>query len=84
MDEREKKLEVLCRIAHSLNRGKVLWALGGSLLLYLKGKTDTFHDIDLMVGRGMRRRPRGGFQPWENSCPKNPRRATRPGVFWNM
>lgn len=50
MDEREKKLEVLFRIAHSLNRGKVLWALGGSLLLYLKGKTDTFHDIDLMVG----------------------------------
>ena len=38
MDEREKKLEVLCRIAHSLNRGKVLWALGGSLLLYLKGR----------------------------------------------
>ncbi len=50
MDEREKKLEVLCRIAHALNEEGALWALGGSLLLYFKGRTDTFHDIDIMAG----------------------------------
>ena len=50
MNELNKKLEVLSRIAHMLNENQVLWAVGGSLLLYFKGKTDTFHDIDLMVG----------------------------------
>lgn len=50
MDELSKKLEVLSRIAHTLNESHVLWAVGGSMLLYFKGKTDVFHDIDLMVG----------------------------------
>lgn len=50
MDEREKKLKVLCRIARALNEEGVLWALGGSLLLYFKGRTDDFHDIDIMAG----------------------------------
>ncbi len=50
MDEREKKLKVLCRIARALNEEGVLWALGGSLLLYFKGRTGDFHDIDIMAG----------------------------------
>lgn len=52
MNESDKKLEVLARIAHLLNGSRVLWAVGGSMLLYFKGKTDVFHDIDLMVGEG--------------------------------
>lgn len=50
MNELNKKLEVLTKIAHMLNESQVLWAVGGSMLLYFKGKTDVFHDIDLMVG----------------------------------
>ncbi len=52
MNERDKKLTVLSQIARVFNENRVLWAVGGSLLLYFKGKTDVFHDIDLMVGEG--------------------------------
>lgn len=45
----EHKLDVLADIARVLNQSGVTWAVGGSLLLYFKGKTDTFRDIDLMV-----------------------------------
>jgi len=43
------KLKVLVKIAKELNNQNILWAVGGSLLLYLNGKTDTFHDLDIMV-----------------------------------
>jgi len=49
MDELEHKLAVLARLARVLNGGGVVWALGGSALLYLRGRTDGFHDLDLMV-----------------------------------
>ena len=49
MTERAHKLAVLGEIARALNGGDVVWAVGGSLLLYCKGKTDTFRDIDIMV-----------------------------------
>ena len=49
MTEQEHKLAVLGEIARALNGGDVVWAVGGSLLLYCKGKTDTFRDIDIMV-----------------------------------
>lgn len=48
--DQEKMRKVLADIAVELNREQVLWAVGGSLLLFLKGKTDYFHDIDLMIG----------------------------------
>lgn len=50
MNDLNKNLTVLSKIAHMLNENQVLWAVGGSMLLYFKGKTDHFHDIDLMVG----------------------------------
>lgn len=46
MNELNRKLEVLTQIAHMLNESQVLWAVGGSMLLYFKGKTDVFHDIE--------------------------------------
>lgn len=49
MNDIEKKLKVLSDIAHVLNEKNVVWAVGASMLLYFKGKTDFFHDIDLMV-----------------------------------
>lgn len=45
----EKKLSVLSKIGKELNENNIVWAVGGSLLLYLKGKADEFQDIDIMV-----------------------------------
>ena len=36
-------------IASKLNAAGIVWDVGASLLLYLHGITDEFHDIDLMV-----------------------------------
>lgn len=45
----QKKLELLQRIAKELNREKIEWGLGGSLLLFVRGIVDQFGDIDLIV-----------------------------------
>lgn len=47
--EKEQKLEVLVKIASTLNDNKITWAIGGSLMLYFKGIIDHFQDIDIMV-----------------------------------
>lgn len=47
--ETEKKLMVLAKIAHRLNEAHLTWALGASTLLYFKGITDRFNDLDLMA-----------------------------------
>lgn len=44
-----QKLQVLAEIAEKLNEADIVWDVGASLLLYLHGITDEFHDIDLMV-----------------------------------
>lgn len=45
----EDKLFVLSKIAHEFNKCNLTWAVGASLLLYLKGYVDDFNDIDIMV-----------------------------------
>ena len=47
--ENEHKLAVLARIARQFNRAGITWAIGGSMLLYFKGITDEFQDIDIML-----------------------------------
>jgi hypothetical protein len=47
--ENERKLRVLQKIARQLNAASVVWAVGGSMLLYFKGVTSEFHDIDILV-----------------------------------
>lgn len=49
MTETAKKIEVLKEIAHRFNEAHVVWALGASMLLFFKGITTEFHDIDLMI-----------------------------------
>ncbi len=49
MVSREEKLAVLAKLAAACNRRGLTWAVGASLLLYLKGYVDDFHDIDIMV-----------------------------------
>lgn len=43
------KLNVLAAVGKEFNNKSITWAVGGSLLLYIKGITDTFQDLDLMV-----------------------------------
>lgn len=43
------KLAVLTKIAREFAQAGITWALGASMLLYFKGITPDFHDIDLMV-----------------------------------
>lgn len=43
------KLKVLEKIAKEFNEKKIDWAVGASLLLYFKGISDVFNDIDIMV-----------------------------------
>lgn len=45
----EKKLNILAKVAKELNANNITWAIGASLLLYFKGITNEFHDIDIMV-----------------------------------
>jgi hypothetical protein len=44
-----KKLNVLKKIANEINKMNVTWALGASMLMYLKGILLDFKDIDIMV-----------------------------------
>lgn len=43
------KLKVLACLAERFNKAGINWAVGASALPYLKGKTDSFHDIDCMI-----------------------------------
>jgi hypothetical protein len=49
MTDQENILAVLEKIAHSFNTAGIHWAVGASMLLYFRGITDVFHDIDLMM-----------------------------------
>lgn len=45
----EEKIDLLKRIAHRFEEEKVEWALGGSMMLFLKKIVSSFDDIDLMI-----------------------------------
>ena len=45
----EQKLKVLLKIAALFNASDMKWAVGASLLLYLKGYVEKFNDIDLLI-----------------------------------
>ena len=45
----DPRLPIVKKVAKALNEAGVRWALGGSSLLYLKGISSNFNDLDLMV-----------------------------------
>lgn len=49
MSDVPEKLHVLKKVAAALNAEQISWAVGASLVLYFNQKTDTFHDIDIMI-----------------------------------
>ena len=49
MEEKQKKLNVLAKLAADLNDSDILWAVGASAMLFLRRIVTDFHDIDIMV-----------------------------------
>lgn len=49
MKTTEEKLNVLARIAQTLNQAGVAWAIGASTMLYFHHIAEDFHDLDIMV-----------------------------------
>lgn len=45
----DKKIDLLCKIANTFNDRNILWAIGGSMLLYFQHLTEDVHDLDIMV-----------------------------------
>ena len=45
----DKKLATLAEIARRMNDVGLTWAVGASLMLFLRGRVGDFHDIDIMV-----------------------------------
>ncbi len=43
------KLKTLADIASVFNAHQLTWAIGASLMLFLRGRVDRFHDIDVFV-----------------------------------
>ena len=69
----QEKIQLLLRIAHRLNEAHVEWALGASMLLYFKGITSDFHDIDLMVADHDAECVRAILSEMGELCPPNPK-----------
>lgn len=43
------KIKILKKIAREFNQAHITWSLGASMLLYFKGITTEFYDIDIMI-----------------------------------
>ena len=72
MNDLDKKLQVLSKVAHVLNERKVIWAIGASMLLYFKNKTNYFHDIDIMLVEDDVEKLKDGLLTMGELAPPNP------------
>jgi len=77
----EHKLRVLSDIAHILNKNGVVWAVGASMLLYFKKKTDCFNDIDIMVVEDDVEKIKELLLPMGIMAPPNPNKQYRTRHF---
>lgn len=72
MPDINEKLKLLKKIAHRLNENEIEWALGASLMLYLKGIASDFHDIDLMISLKDADKVEQILLEMGKMCPSNP------------
>lgn len=86
MAETQEKIELLKKIAHRFHAAQVEWALGASMMLYFKGLSPAFHDIDLMVSEQDAERAGAILSEMGKLCPPSrepdPRYGTK--VFWSL
>jgi hypothetical protein len=69
MNDLEHKLKVLAEIGRVLDEKEITWAIGASLLLYLKGMVSSFHDIDLLVAEKDLKKLKEALSPFGKSEP---------------
>ena len=81
MEELKHKLSVLSVVAHELNKRKIVWAIGASLLLYFKDKTDHFNDIDIMVCEDDVDQLKAALLPMGVLAPPNPNKQYKTRHF---
>lgn len=72
MPKINEKLQLLKKNAHSFNENGIEWALGASLMLYLKGIVPDFHDIDLMISMKDADKAKEILSEMGKICPPNP------------
>ncbi|MBQ8638972.1 MAG: hypothetical protein IJ468_07375 [Lachnospiraceae bacterium] len=75
---------VLSKIADGLNKADITWSIGASLLLYLKGITDRFNDIDIMVTEKDVFRLKETLLSLGTMNPPNPNRQYRTRHFYEF
>lgn len=80
----EKKLAVLTKIGEALNEEQIVWAVGGSLLLYLKGKAAMFRDIDIMVTEADVKRLKEILEQYGVLAPPNPNALYKTRYFYEF
>lgn len=68
----EIKIATFLKVAKILNENNITWAVGASLLLYFKGITNKFNDIDLMVAEKDIEKIKTIFLSLGKEYPKNP------------
>jgi hypothetical protein len=79
--ETENKLMVLSQIAKELNQQQITWAIGASLLLYLKGIVQDFHDIDIMVAEADVEKAKNILASLGRQLPANPKELYKTKYF---
>lgn len=84
MDGITRKLSVLSHIAGELNRQNIVWAVGGSLLLYLKGIAADFADIDVMVAEADAQTAKGILMSLGDIRPAHENTLYKTKYFWQF
>lgn len=81
MNELNEKIKLLKEIAQRFNTAYITWALGASMLLYFKGITSTFNDIDLMISNDDAESVRKILSEMGELQPPNPNPKYKTKVF---
>ena len=81
MNELNEKIKLLKEIAQRFNTAYITWALGASMLLYFKGITSMFNDIDLMISNDDAESVRKILSEMGELQPPNPNPKYKTKVF---
>ena len=80
----EEKLRVLSMISGRFESAGIRWALGASAMLYFRGLSDSFHDLDLMVATEDAPAARDILRPLGTLLPDNRTAQYRTKYFYEF
>ncbi len=78
------KLKTLALVAQLLNGEGIVWAVGASAMLYLKGRVPSFHDIDIMVSEEQAQQARQLLHQVGKELPTKPHPRFRTRHFYEF